>query len=87
MPIPSLLALLSASAAVRFSRVVISLNAQILLKSFRKEFENSTSRGTREVQRWTSLFSYPRAESNCASIISPVNSVVGGGVLVFYNGQ
>ena len=42
MPIPSLLALLSASAAVRFGTVVISLNAQILLKSFRKEFENST---------------------------------------------
>ena len=59
MPIPSPLALLSASAAVRFSRVVIYLNAQILLKSFRKEFENSTSRGTREVQRWTSLFFVP----------------------------
>ena len=42
MPIPSLLALLSASAAVRFGRVIISLNAQIFLKSFRKKFENST---------------------------------------------
>ena len=71
MPIPSLLALLSVSAAVRFSKVVISLNAQIFLKSFRKEFENSTSRGTnynegRCVQRYGISFCFsfpPRAES------------------------
>ena len=36
MPIPLLLALLSVSAAVRFGRVIIYLNAQILLKSFSK---------------------------------------------------
>ena len=41
---------------------IISLNAQILLKSFRKEFENSTSRGTREVRENFSFF-VPRAES------------------------
>ena len=42
----SLLGLLSASAAVRFSEGlgngIISLNVQILLKSFRKELGNST---------------------------------------------
>ena len=49
MPIPLLLALLSASAAVRFGTVIISLNVQIFAKSFRKEFENSTSRGTSRI--------------------------------------
>ena len=81
MPIPLLLALLSVSAAVRFGEVIISLNAQIFLKSFRKEFENSTSRGTREVQRWTSLFFvFP---SRTASFSSPnkINcDLVAGGI-------
>ena len=47
MPILLLLALLSASAAVRYGEVIISLNAQIFAKSFRTEFENSASRGTK----------------------------------------
>ena len=65
MPIPLLLALLSVSAAVRFGTVIISLNAQIFAKSSKEEFEKkSTSRGTREVQRWTSLFLYFRAEQH-----------------------
>ena len=54
-----------------FEYGIISLNAQILLKSFRKEFENSTSRGTsyndgRCVQRYGISFCFsfpPRAES------------------------
>ena len=48
---------------------IISLNAQILLKSFRKEFENSTSRGTREVRENFSFFVHPEQNRSacCAS--------------------
>ena len=49
----------------------ISLNAQILLKSFRYEFENSTSRGTKKERFESLLFSYFIPEQNrsacCAS--------------------
>ena len=48
----------------------MDFNAQSLAKSRRNSFENSTSRGTREVQR-TSLFSYPRAEECVTHPLNP----------------